>query len=90
MKRTDPLVDGIFPERDRFIFAVSSEVAVHRFPNHRSDAHAAAQGLVAQLAVGLLGKAQVGDDIAGHGGITISRYRDIVNVASGDLTPSLL
>jgi hypothetical protein len=41
MKRTDPLVDGIFPERDRFIFAVSSEVAVHRFPNHRSDAHAA-------------------------------------------------
>jgi hypothetical protein len=28
-KRADPLVDGVFPERDRFVFVVPSEIAVH-------------------------------------------------------------
>lgn len=75
VERTHPLVDGIFTEGNHFIFIAAPEVAVHRLPDYGSQAHAAAQGLVAQLAIGLLGKTQVGDDVAGHGGITISRYR---------------
>jgi len=29
VKRTDPLVDRVFPERDRFGFVVTPEIAVH-------------------------------------------------------------
>jgi hypothetical protein len=29
MERTDPLVDGVFPERDRFLFVVPPEITVH-------------------------------------------------------------
>jgi hypothetical protein len=29
MKRTDPLVDGVFPERNRFVFFVPPEITVH-------------------------------------------------------------
>jgi hypothetical protein len=83
MKRTDPLVDRVFPDRNRFVFLLTPEVAIHRLANQGSDTHAAPECGVAQLAISLLREAQVGDDVAGHG---VSRYRDIANVASGDLT----
>jgi hypothetical protein len=75
VERTDPFVEGIFSKGNRFVFFGTPEVAVHRFPNDRSDAHAAALGGIAQLAPGLFGETQIGDDVAGHGGINKTRYR---------------
>ena len=71
----DPFVEGILSKRDRSLLLVTSQATINRFPDDRGDTHTAPQGLVAQLAVGLLREAQVGDDVAGHDGITISRYR---------------
>jgi hypothetical protein len=75
VNRTNVLVERISAERYRLVFIGTAQAPVHRLANHGGDAHAAPQSGVSQLAVGLLGKAEVGDDVAGHGGITISRYR---------------
>jgi hypothetical protein len=73
--RADPLVHRVLAERNRRALLATPEVTVHRFPDDGGHTHAAPQGGVAQLAVGLLREAQVGDDVTGHGGITISQYR---------------
>ena len=75
VERTNPFVEGIRTERDGLVIFGAAEVAVHRFPDHGSNTDAASHGGIAQVAVGLLRKAQIGDDVTGHGGITISRYR---------------
>jgi hypothetical protein len=73
---SDVPVEWIRPERDRFAFVGPAEVAVDRFPDHRSNADAAPRRLITELAIDLLGEAKIRDHITnGHGGITISRYR---------------
>jgi hypothetical protein len=75
VNRTNVLVEWISAEWDRLVFIGTAEIAVYGLANHRCDTHAAPQSGVSQLAVGLLREAKVGNDVAGHGGITISRYR---------------
>jgi len=73
--RTDVLIERVFPERNNVIFALAAEVSLDGLPHDGRHTDAASRGLVAQVAVDLLGEAQVGDDVASHGDITISRYR---------------
>lgn len=89
MKRSNPFVERVLSKGDRFVFD-AAQVAVHRLPDHGRDTYAAPLSGITQLAPGLLRKSQVRDDVARHSGITISRYRDIANVASEDLTPLFL
>ena len=87
LDRPDQRVRRVLTERQGPDVVAPAEVAVDGLANDDGDRHAAASGVMLQLAVGGLGKSEVGGDVPSHCGTTIPRApgRDKPGIDRADL-----
>lgn len=78
----DERIGGIVPERNGAASFGPTEVVGDRLADEQGERHPSTARLILQLAVRRFREPQIGRDVLGHGGMTISRYRNIVNTAA--------